>query len=559
MDDRQTGLGALSEADAKSLSAEEGVASLESADTLPDLSSPDFPGPVAEALYWDDATVTAIQGPVGSGKTTTVLKSRLRRATMMPKSVIDGVRHYKLTLSRETYRQLWSTTITDFLSVYPKSMGTWSGGRNGPVEFVMPFEDEHGPIIFTANFMAFGDDIVAALRGLQTTDWMLHEMDTNPKDVMPNAVARINRYPARRHFAGYPPEFQSYGQIVGDMNAPEEDNWSVRTFHNQKARETIAADLSKGLPKGTPPIRINFHRQPGYDEDGTENLQNLSPGYYEAQIALNKLNGRGDVTRRMVYNQITHIKVGDPVFEDEWNERIHVAPQELVPDPNRKLLLGLDQGFKGAALLAQFFEPFHWQIFDCVFFADKRLLARQFGRRLAERLDTPRFANLQVECGYGDMAGESGSSVADDENANWNLIVGREAGFRIRPQRIGFNRIGPRLEAVRAGLEFVQNGRPGLLICPTVRPLIAAFSARYVWAEEINARGDKIKTPDKSQPEANPMDALQYLMLSKHRANGLPPAEAGGRAAAEAAYAQFAASKGPQGLTTGYDITDPYQ
>lgn len=151
------------------LDAKEAIARLAAeggADKL-DLEVPQFPGPIAEKLYWDDGTLPGIQGPVGSGKTTTVLKSRLRRAMAMPRSVIDGRRRYKLLVIRATYRQLWSTTIPDFLSVYPAHLGEWSGGKGGPATFVMQFDDGLGIIEFTAEFMAFGDDIQGAMRGYQ--------------------------------------------------------------------------------------------------------------------------------------------------------------------------------------------------------------------------------------------------------------------------------------------------------------------------------------------------------------------------------------------------------
>lgn len=65
-----------------------------------------FPGPVAQALFFDDRPVVGAQGPVGSGKTASVMLSRVRRARQMPLSVIDKIRHYKLIGTRETYRQL---------------------------------------------------------------------------------------------------------------------------------------------------------------------------------------------------------------------------------------------------------------------------------------------------------------------------------------------------------------------------------------------------------------------------------------------------------------------
>lgn len=42
------------------------------------------PGPVANAFFFCDADVIGIRGPVGSGKITAHLRSRVRRAQMMP-------------------------------------------------------------------------------------------------------------------------------------------------------------------------------------------------------------------------------------------------------------------------------------------------------------------------------------------------------------------------------------------------------------------------------------------------------------------------------------------
>lgn len=551
------------------LDAKEAIATLAAefgADKL-DLDVPDFPGPIAEALYWDDGTLPGIQGPVGSGKTTTVLKSRLRRAMAMPRSVIDGVRRYKLLVIRATYRQLWSTTIPDFLTVYPAAMGDWSGGKGGPATFVMHFDDGLGRIEFTAEFMAFGDDVEGSMRGYQATDIWLHEMDTNPIEVVMNAMGRINRYPAKKHFEGYDPELRDYGQIVGDFNAPEPDSWVCDLFHDEAKRETVLKQLNLALPKGAKPIVFSFYRQPGYGEEGCENLHNLGPGYYPMQIAGNILLGRGDQNDRMVYNKIVHKKAGAPVFQREFNKRIHVAEGKLAPLPGLPLCLGLDQGLLGAAVVGQkliegtgWNRHIHWRILGELHFPTERLLARVFGQRLADFLEE-NWPGWRIEGGWGDMAGEQGSSLAEEENETWNRLVSQTAGFRIKPQRIGANRIQPRLEAVRAGLEApMRGGLPGLLIDPGCKFLIAGFEARYVWTEEVNANGDKRKVPDKDKTEANVMDALQYLMLSEVRGSGLSP-----DSFPENRPDQMGHNGGPPlhgggqgGLQTGYDISNPY-
>lgn len=571
--------GAADRADAlAAMGAADAVASLDlpnGAVQMPDMETRAFPGPIAEAFYWDDGDVIGIVGPVGSGKTTTLLKSRLRRAVMMPRSTIDlddqgrGWRRYKLLVIRATYRQLWSTTIPSYLEVYPKAMGEWSGGRGDPVTHVIQFEDEHGPIEFRVEFMAFGDDIIASMRGVQTTDIWLSETDTNPVEVLTTGIGRINRWPGLKHFAGYPLAQQGYGQIVCDFNAPDEDNWTFKVFYNDAERQKmvdvlngamVTAALEMGLPASAARVAsIGFYQQPGYGEKGCENLHNLAPSYYPLQIATMKLAGRGDMIDRLVYNKTVYLRTGEPVFQREFNARIHVSPTPLEIDPSRELLLGLDQGFKGAAVIAQFVEPFQWRILAELHFPKERLFGAEFGRRLRDLLDT-RFAGIRIGGGWGDIAGESGAAQAE-ENATWNRAVSKAAEFSIRPQRIGANRLAPRLEAVRAALEFIHGGEPGILIDPSCTFLRRGFEARYVWVDEIDASGDKRKVPDKHQTEANVIDALQYLLLSKSRGDGLSPASF-----PDGKSALLGHNGGPRmgredparGAVTGYSVMNPY-
>lgn len=528
--------------------------------SLPDLDTFAFPGPVAEALFWSDADILGIQGPVGSGKTTTTLKSRLRRAIAMPRSCIDGWRRYKLLVVRETYRQLWSTTIPSYLETYPKSMGQWSGGRGDPVTHVIQFDDGHGPIEFRVEFMAFGDDVIASMRGVQTTDIWLNETDTVPVEVLTAGIGRIDRWPGAAHFAAYPPELRGYGQIICDFNAPDEDNWTFQVFHDEAERARMADAMTAGLPEGTRPIRIEFHNQPGYGQPGCENLPNLSAAYYPRQIAAMRLAGRGDMIDRLIYNKIVYLRAGDPVFAREFSRRIHVAEATIAPEPGVGLTIGLDQGFKGAATVWQFLEPFHWRCLAELHFPAERLMAAEFGRRLADLLER-RFPGCRIEAAYGDMAGEHGASQSADENATWNRLVGRAAGFTVRPQKIGTNRIQPRLEAVRAALEFMHGGEPGLLIDPSCKFLIRGFEARYVWTDQIDASGDKRKVPDKRLTEANVMDSGQYALLSRARGNGLSP-----NSFPDGKSALLGHNGGPRmgrsepagGLVTGFDVMNPY-
>lgn len=545
-----------------------------------------FPGPVAQAMFFDDRPVVGAQGPVGSGKTTTVMLSRVRRARQMPRSVVDqvdgkGVRKYKLIGTRETYRQLWSSTIPSYLETIPKSLGVWSGGRGAPVQHRIEFEDEFGPIEWIAEFMAFGDDVIASMRGLQTVDLWLNEADTNPQEVLLAGIGRIGRWPGQKHFKGYPARFRSYGQVVCDFNAPDRDNWTHGVFHDlgrrtaieaefrMVARGRIEGELREEMAEATPEARaaelearmaeapsfIGFHNQPGGRDPGAENLAHLPPGYYATQVATMKLAGRGDMIARLVDNRITFLRAGAPVFEREFNPALHVSTARLELDPDLPLLIGLDQGFLGAAVVGQYRPGGCWRILAELIFPRKRLLAREFGNRLRDLLDDT-FPGHPVGGAWGDMAGEQGSSLTDDENATWNLLVGKAAGFAVRPQRIGSNRIQPRLEAVRASLEYIHGGEPGLLLDGQTCPMLhAGFEARYVWTEEVNASGDKRKVPDKRLVEANVMDALQYLLLGQVRGDGLSSNSFNAPAPRRD---RIGAPVERPGLTTAYDVANPY-
>lgn len=529
-------------------SAEEAVAALDgdfASGPMPTASELTFPGPIAQAFFFDDSPVVGLQGPVGSGKTTTLVLSRIRRARQMPRSTVDGWRRYKLLATRETYRQLWSSTIPSYLETIPKSLGNWSGGRGAPVNHTVQFEDEYGPIEWVAEFMAFGDDIVGSMRGIQTTDLWENEADTNPVEVLTTGIGRIKRWPGARHFEGYPPELRSYGQIVCDFNAPDKENWTHAVFHDRAERARIEAELG---------VSIGFHNQPGGRSPGAENVRNLPGDYYATQVATMKLAGRGDMIARMVDNKIGYLRAGDPVFKREFNPAIHVSDGPLDVDPDLPLMIGLDQGFLGAAVVAQLRPPHHWRVLAELMFPRERLMAREFGNRLMDLLDR-RFPGHAVAGAWGDMAGEHGASQAADENATWNLMVGRAAGFRVLPQRIGSNRLQPRLEAVRAALEHLHGGAPGLVIdgahCPQLH---AAFEARYVWTDEVNATGDRRKVPDKRIVEANLMDALQYLLLSQVRGDGASPISF----AASGLPRRIGAPQPALGLRSGFDVLNPY-
>jgi hypothetical protein len=491
------------------------------------------PGPVADRFYWSDADVCLMRGPVGSGKTTANLRKPFRRAMSMPRSTIDGVRRYKVVIARATYRNLWQTTIPSWFEVVPRGVGAWAGGRGDPVTQTIHYADEHGPVEFVAEFLAFGEgasEIQANMRGVQTTDLVIEEADTVDPILFATGIGRIDRYPAKLHFQGgpadprpYPPELQSWGQVNMTYNAPEEANWIlVLEGDAGQAREV---DLALRQIIAEAGIEIAYFRQPGAFEPGAENMANLGAKYYPRQLAVMRAAGRGHDIERLVHNKIGYIRDGDPVFERHFRVRIHVAAEPLEPWPGVALRIGLDQGFFGAAVICQFRPPYQWRVLRELWF-NHSMFGRDFGLALRGLIEEdPVLAGLRVEGGWGDMAGEAGNA-AGAENESWNASVSEVSGIDIVPQTFGANRIEPRLNAIRGALDHLHMGAPGMEIDPGCRMLIRGFEAKYVWKDDVDHSGNRTRKPKKKGcREADVIDALGYVLMSESLPQGLTPVE----------------------------------
>ncbi|MFK5997855.1 MAG: hypothetical protein QM492_07075 [Rhodobacterales bacterium] len=501
-------------------------AGLAEATEVPWTSRWEPPGPIADAFYWDDSDIIGIRGPVGSGKTTTHLRSRFRRARMMPISNIDGIRRYKVVIARETYRQLWATTIPSWWEVMPKAAGKWSGGRGDPVTHLIHYEDEFGPIEFVAEFMAFGTsptEIEANIRGVQTTDLALEEADTVPVGVVTKGVGRIDRYPQPIHFKAhgeneaYTDEETSFGQISSSYNSPDEDNWTVRVIEGANIDEDPhAATVRKEFEDQG--IHIKFYRQPGFDEPNCENLQNLSAKYYPRQIASMKAEGRGNEVERLVYNRIGYVRVGDPVFKSEYKRNVHRSAVPLRAIPGVPLRIGLDQGQFGAAVIGQFIAPFQWRILGELWFKES-VFAPKFGAALRDLLKE-RWPGHRIEGAWCDMAGNANESVEDQ---TWISEVSKATKIEIEPQMLGGNRIAPRLAVWRAAMDFEYFGKQGLVIDPSCKMLLRGLENDYVWAQEVDKAENKKRVPKKRGVRAaDVIDAGGYMMLTESDMDGTP-------------------------------------
>ena len=466
------------------------------------------PGPISMRFMQERTRpVQGIMGPIGSGKTSTVLMKFMALAQRQKPSTRDGIRKFKFCVVRDTYRQLWRTTIPTWNTWMPQSVGTWQGAKDSPVIHTIRMNLADGTVCeVIAEFIAIGDNVIEeVLRGFEPTAFYLNEMDLLAEEVLVYCRGRVGRYP--RMDEGGP----SWYGILFDLNAPEEDNWTV-----DKLRDNLD------------PAAIAFFRQPGgmLDLGGgeyvvnpkAENLKNLVAGYYENQIS----DQPAWYIRRMVLSKIGYSRSGKPVYP-EFNPDLHVAPAELLPVPGLQLKIGVDAGRTPAGIIGQAMPNGQLRILDELCTED--MGPKRFGEALNLVLKTDKYKAWVIPrgkfAGFGGQVpppihgvGDPSAGFAGDDadEQSWLTICSNTTGIYIAPAPT--NLLTPRLEAVRRSMvKLIDGQHPGLLVSPTCKAIIKGFNSGYRYRKmKVGSREIYEQGPDKNA-SSHPHDALQYLAL----------------------------------------------
>jgi len=452
-------------------------------------------GPISLAYMRDRVNaVRFLHGPIGSGKTNTNFFDKLTLAAEMPKCTrgpYAGHRLFRHIEVRDTYANLWGTTIKSWWAWFGPDVGNWSGGENRKATHSLQFETRDNSLIFfEIVFQAIQDqDVDAALRGIEPTSVNMGEADMQNGDVLTYALGRVQqrRYPPARFF-DRAEDARYYAVVTGDMNASDPDNWVYKVFEDERP------ELHKlyKLPSGRSPQGEN------------RNLNNTREDYER----LAKLNAhRKDWVRRMVDGVKGFSRDGEPVYE-EYDDTVHCADQDLEPIKGLPLRLGFDQGVRGPAMIvAQWTPRGQLRVLDEL--CPGRIGPTGFGRECKILLQS-RYRDFRIERATGDMKGFDG---ADQEHGDKSMFetVANVMDITIFPAET--NELQPRQDGVRQLLRFnVTRGEPALLLSPRCKMLRKGFSSHYRYKKRRGQEAGTDPKPEKNE-FSNPHDALQYLVM----------------------------------------------
>lgn len=441
------------------------------------------PGPVCSAFLADRSNVSAIMGPMGSAKTSTVIMKFLRLAAEQAPSPVDGVRYTKVGVVRETTTNMKRTTIKSAKNWFG-GKGRWFGGGGSmePLSCQVKLSLGDGTIAdLVFEFIGLdGNNIEDLAKGWEITHYWLNEGDLVEESVKDWLDGRIGRYPSKIHGGA------SFYCGILDYNAPDTENYLYHLF------------------EVTRPDNHRLFKQPGGRSPHAENLHNLPLGYYERMAA----GKESWWVRRNVDNIYGFSRDGFPVFE-EYNDDLHCGGSVIAPVPGLPIIGYADAALHPGMVFVQRLGSGQVLLLDELYLYGG---AVQLGIAALEKLGRD-YPGFKFVGGLVDPA--AGKNAEHDIEAdNWIDTLSRTMNLqgrdRFRPAPT--NDPVKRHDAVRELLTtLLDAGKPALLVSAKASVARKGFNASYRFKKRKN--GEREDKPEKTHPVSDVHDAIQYCAL----------------------------------------------
>lgn len=416
-------------------------------------------------------------GPVGSGKTTGIFFKLVYMAKLQ-KPGPDGIRRTRAVIVRNTLPQLRDTTLSSWNYWFKDGQaGTWRATEN---KFTLRFDDVECEVLFRPLDTA---DDVARVLSLEVTFALLDEFVQIPKEIVDALSARLGRYPSAKDGGA-----TNWG-MFGSSNPDTEDNWWYEYLHTSL------------------PDNARYFKQPSGFSKQAENIENLPGGqaYYT-----NQAKGKSEAWIKQFIEAEWGYSISGKAVVPTFKADLHIARTPVIYNPKLKLVIGLDPGIGGSALV------FGQEDHDGRLLVLGELIQEGYGadRLISERLKPylrRRFPNADVVV------------APDPAAANRAQTDERSVVDRIRkhfPVKVETNnRLPLRLDAIEHFTTRLTEAGPALLIDPDECPTLVR-ALKGGWRYVIDSKRDIIKSPE---PEKNkyshPGDAFGYLCRYFHKLN----------------------------------------
>lgn len=444
-------------------------------------------GKILQQYFDSTAPVQIIIGPLGSGKTIQTCV-KIPEIMRKQKSNKQGVRLSRCVAARNTYSELFTTTIKDWLECNGHLGEFNQGGKKPPTQLIKFNLADGTRVESEIVFLAFDrPDHVKKARGIQTTIVWLNEVKELPKAVVDMLDLRHGRYPSKKE--GVVPTWHG---MLGDCNAPDEDHWLYRLAEEERPDNW---DIFK-QPGGLIKVGSSWELNPE-----AENIGNLPPDYY-----MRGMQGKGeDWIKVNLANEYGFVASGKPVHP-RYVDSVHCVDMEFTPDKGTEIVLGFDWGRTPACGFLQKTAVGGWICFDEMGAED--MSAITFAPVLAQYIRA-NYPDYEFK-GWGDPSGGKGQSTEDTP-----FKIMRAEGIPVRPSEKS-NNVLLRRSAVEIPLRDVgMDGRPRLIILPKAKMIRKGLAGGFCYKRVMTAGDERYHDePDKNK-YSHYVEALEYALVGE--------------------------------------------
>lgn len=418
-----------------------------------------------------------ICGPVGSSKTTGLFFKLVYMAKLQAPGP-DGIRRTRAVIVRNSMPQLKDTTLASWNTWFHDGQaGTWFATQN---KFLLKYNDVECEVLFRP--LDTPDDVARVL-SLEVTFAIIDEFVQIPRAIVDALSARLGRYPSKVNGGA-----TNYG-MWGASNPSTEANWWYNYLHSK-------------LPENA-----KYFLQPSGFSPDAENLENLpgGRGYYT-----NQAKGKSEAwIKQFLEAEWGYSADGKPVVPS-FKPELHVSRKPLILNPHLPLIVGIDPGLGGSALV------FGQEDLTGRLSVLGELVQAGFGaeRLMKERLRPylrNRFPDAHVILAPDPAA--AGRTSTDERS----VVDVLKKFYEVRVETN--NRLPKRLDAIEYYTSRLAEGVPALQIdgneCPH---LIRALKGGWRYKLDSTQDGEVVKgaEPDKNQ-WSHVGDGFGYLCRYFHR------------------------------------------
>lgn len=449
------------------------------------------PGPVATAFHKSEAFVRCINGPIGSGKSTSCVIECLRLSALQPVQY-DGVRRSRGAIIRNFYPDLIQTTMPTWLTWCPDEYNkvNWMS----PPTQVIKTKDLEIEVIFLA---LDKEEDVRKLMGLELTWAWVNEARFVAKPIIDALQGRVSRYPSMSDGGCVRPS------ILCDTNPPDTEHWWYKIA--ERADEKLVESVEKSrvelvkinVLKQDQPL-FEFFSQPSGLSPQAENVSNLRKGYYHFASA-----GKSeDWIKVYVHGEYGFVTDGRPVYP-MFRDSAHVKTG-LLPLDGLPLLLGVDLGLTPAAVIGQKLPDGRLRIVDEFVATDCGIV--RFAGALASYI-AQEYPGFVVGGGWLDPAGRARDS--EEKTAQEIFKVHTKWDWHYAQT----NDFQPRREVVISALNRMVDGEPGLVVAAKCKLLREGAISKYHFKMVRSSNGAEFHEIPVKNAHSHPHEALQYLVM----------------------------------------------